>query len=160
MTSDIEKRLIKKYANRRLYDTATSKHVTVDGLRQLVVAGENIQVIDDSSGDDITNHLLLQIIVEQEVAGKPLLNTELLTGIIRYYGHPMQEMMGRYLANSMENFLAQQNVMQQQMMAMLTPDSAMESFQSMTKTNIEAWQAMQRNMLGNFFPEESKSSKD
>ena len=84
-------RTIKKYANRRLYDTEASRHVTLDGIRQLVAGGEDVMVIDDTSGQDITRSILLQVISEQEQGGRPILSAEMLKQIIRFYGNPMQE---------------------------------------------------------------------
>src|SRR5260370_7464707 len=83
-------RLIRKYSNRRLYDTVGSRHVTLDDLRQLVVAGEKIKGIDDKSGDDLTRSVLLQIIAEQEQFGVPVLNCDLLQMVIRFYSGPIQ----------------------------------------------------------------------
>src|SRR5450631_770075 len=85
-----QERLIRKYSNRRLYDTSGSRHVTLDDLRQLVVAGEKIKVVDDKSGDDLTRSVLLQIIAEQEQFGLPVLGCDLLEMIIRFYGGPMK----------------------------------------------------------------------
>ena len=154
------KRVIKKYANRRLYDTETSKHVTAEGIRQLVIDGNDVQIIDDPTGNDITRQLLLQIIAEQEQGGRPLLDTALLQGIIRYYGHPMQEMMGHYLTRSMETYLAQQQSIQQQMASLLQPEVATEALQTMTKKNIEAWQAMQKTMFATMYPDAPKKDDD
>lgn len=93
-------RTIKKYANRRLYDTHASRHVTLDGIRQLVVEGEDIVVVDDTSGQDITRCILLQVITEQEQAGRPLLRAGTLRHLIRAYGHPQQEAMAEGLERS------------------------------------------------------------
>src|SRR5687767_4637600 len=81
-------RLIKKYANRRLYDASISKHVTLEDIRDLIVRGEKIKVVEDKTGEDITRLILLQVIAEQEQFGKPILTTQLLESIIRYYGGP------------------------------------------------------------------------
>mgnify|MGYP003400354821 CR=1 FL=1 len=86
-------RTIKKYANRRLYDTEASRHVTLDGIRQLVAGGEDVVVIDDTTGQDITRSILLQVIAEQEQGGRPILSAGMLRHIIRFYGNPMQEFM-------------------------------------------------------------------
>ena len=83
-------RTIKKYANRRLYDTTASRHVTLQDILKLVASGEEITVVDDTSGDDITRNILLQILAEQEQGGRPILSTEMLMQIIRFYGNPMQ----------------------------------------------------------------------
>jgi len=154
------KRIIKKYANRRLYDTQTSKYITADGIRQLVVDGEDVLITDDTNGKDLTRQLLLQIIAEQEQGARPLLDTDLLQGIIRYYGHPMQEMMGHYLTRSMETYLAQQESIQQQMASLLQPDAAAEALQVMTKKNLENWQSMQNNVFGTKYQEVSTNEDD
>ena len=92
-----KERLIKKYANRRLYDASISKHVTLADIRQLIVDGEKIRVIEDKTSEDITRLILLQVIAEQEQFGQPILSTHLLESIIRFYGGPMQDFMSRYL---------------------------------------------------------------
>ena len=84
-----DKRVIKKYANRRLYDATASRHVTLDDLRKLIVSGEKIQVVDDKSGEDVTRATLLQIIAEQEQFATPVLSTELMETVIRFYGQNM-----------------------------------------------------------------------
>ena len=90
-------RVIRKYANRRLYDATASRHVTLEDIRRLIAAGERVQVIDDRSGEDLTRAVLLQIISEQEQFGAPVLSVQLLEGIIRFYGNPVQDMLSRYL---------------------------------------------------------------
>ena len=107
-----QERLIRKYSNRRLYDTAASRHVTLDDLRQLIVAGERIKVVDDKSGEDLTRAVLLQIISEQEQFGMPVLGSELLEMIIRFYGGPMQALLSRYLEQAFTAMLRQQEAMQ------------------------------------------------
>src|SRR6202050_4514740 len=84
-----EKRVIKKYANRRLYDSTASRHVTLDDLRKMIVSGDKVKVIDDKSGADLTRAVLLQVIAEQEQFGTPVLSLELLESIIRFYGNPV-----------------------------------------------------------------------
>src|ERR1700680_4520301 len=90
-------RLIRKYSNRRLYDTAGSRHVTLEDLRQLIVSGEKIKVIDDKSGEDLTRSVLLQIIAEQEQFGLPVLGSELLEMIIRFNGGPIAVRITAYI---------------------------------------------------------------
>jgi polyhydroxyalkanoate synthesis repressor PhaR len=97
-------RVIKKYANRRLYDASISRHVTVDDIRRLIVQGEKITVIDDKSGEDITRLVLLQVIAEQEHGGQPILSTQLLEKLIRCYGNSRQQSMARCLEKSVEGF--------------------------------------------------------
>lgn len=108
-------RVIKKYANRRLYDTVDSKHVTLSDIKDLIVGGSDVQIIDDTDGTDITRPLLLQIITDQEQQGRPLLNEALLAQLIRFYGNPMQHVMGDYLQKSVDTFVGQQRTIQSQM---------------------------------------------
>jgi len=134
-------RLIRKYSNRRLYDTRASRHVTLDDLRQLVVAGERIKVIDDKSGDDLTRAVLLQIIAEQEQLGVPVLNCDLLEMVIRFYGGPMQALLSRYLEQAFTTMLRQQEAMQSEMAkALQTPFAPLTD---MVRKNMEVWEQMQ-----------------
>ena len=120
-------RVIKKYPNRRLYDTEISSYITIEDVRQLIVDGEEFEVLDAKSGEDLTRQVLLQIISEQEQDGQPILSTELLSQIIRFYGDSLQGFMGSYLERSMKTFLDQQQQFRQQMGSMLgqTPWSMM-----------------------------------
>jgi polyhydroxyalkanoate synthesis repressor PhaR len=134
-------RLIRKYSNRRLYDTKGSRHVTLDDLRQLVVAGEKIKVIDDKSGDDLTRAVLLQIIAEQEQFGVPVLSPDLLEMVIRIYGGPMQSLLSRYLEQAFTTMLRQQEAMQSEMTkALQTPFAPLTE---LVRKNMEAWVQMQ-----------------
>ncbi len=148
-----KERLIKKYANRRLYDASISKHVTLEDIRDLIVRGEKIRVVEDKTGEDITRLILLQVIAEQEQFGKPILTTQLLESIIRYYGGPMQEFMAGYLEQSVAAFMRQQENVQQQISNMLTsappPVNAMAEF---TRQNLEMWNRMQEGMLAMLVP--------
>src|SRR6266853_728251 len=108
-----EERLIRKYANRRLYDAHDSRHVTLDDLRKLIAGGQRIKV-----GDDITRSILLQIIASQEQFGTPVLSLQLLEAIIRFYGNPIQQMLTSYLEQSIGGLLRQQNLMQAEMAKM------------------------------------------
>lgn len=94
-------RLIKKYANRRMYDTYTSTHVNVNDIRQLVIEDVTFQVVDAKSGEDLTRSILLQIIQEAENDGEPIFSSDMLKGIIRFYG-PLQGMLGSYLEQSIQ----------------------------------------------------------
>ena len=136
-----ERRVIKKYANRRLYDTKVSKHVTLADIRKLIVSGIDIQILDDTSGEDITRPLLLQIIVEQEQSDTPLLPEVLLAQLIRFYGNPMQGMMGDYLQQSVGTFVAQQESVQAQMQSMLS-NTPLETMQEMMKKNMSTWESL------------------
>lgn len=138
-------RLIKKYANRRLYDASQSRHVTLEDVREFIVKGEKIRVVEDKTGEDITRLILLQVIAEQEQFGKPILSTVLLESIVRYYGNGMQEFMGRYLEKSVEAFMRQQEGMQTQM-AKLMANAPMNAMAEMTRHNLEMWTRMQEQM--------------
>jgi polyhydroxyalkanoate synthesis repressor PhaR len=143
-----KERLIKKYANRRLYDASISKHVTLEDIRDLIVRGEKIRVVEDKTGEDITRLILLQVIAEQEQFGKPILTTQLLESIIRYYGGPMQDFMGRYLEQSVTSFTRQQENVQQQISQMLNnAPPPMNAMAELTRQNMELWNRMQEGML-------------
>ena len=145
-----EERLIRKYANRRLYDARDSRHVTLDDLRKLVAGGERIKVIDDKSGDDVTRSILLQIIASQEQFGTPVLSTQLLEAIIRFYGNPIQQMLTSYLEQSIGGLLRQQNLMQTEMAKAL--ETPMGPLAEMARQNLEMWSKMQASMLSAFAP--------
>lgn len=107
-------RLIKKYPNRRLYDTQTSAYITLADVKQLVLENEDFRVVDAKSNEDLTRSILLQIILEEEAGGAPLFSSGMLAQIIRFYGHAMQGMMGAYLEKTMQAFVEIQNKMQEQ----------------------------------------------
>ena len=90
-------RLIKKYPNRRLYDTAASAYVTLAEIKQLVVGSQSVKVVDAKTGEDLTRSILLQIILEEEAAGTPMFSEAVLAGLIRLYGQTMQGFMGPWL---------------------------------------------------------------
>ncbi|HSY04979.1 MAG TPA: polyhydroxyalkanoate synthesis repressor PhaR [Steroidobacteraceae bacterium] len=145
-----EERLIRKYANRRLYDATDSRHVTLDDLRKLIAGGQRIKVIDDRTGEDLTRSILLQIIASQEQFGTPVLSTQLLEAIIRFYGNPIQQMLTSYLEQSIGSLLRQQNVMQAEMAKAL--ETPMAPLAEMARQNMEMWAKMQASMLSAFTP--------
>lgn len=102
-------RLIKKYPNRRLYDTQTSSYITLADVKQLVLDNEDFAVVDAKNGDELTRSILLQIILEEESHGVPMFSSGALSQIIRYYGHAMQGMMGSYLEKNIQAFIDIQN---------------------------------------------------
>ena len=107
-------RLIKKYPNRRLYDTKTSSYITLADVKQMVVKQEEFQVIDAKSGDDLTRQILLQIILDEESGGVPMFSSDLLSQMIRSYGSAMQGFMGTYLEKNVEAFQQLQKALQEQ----------------------------------------------
>src|SRR5580765_425642 len=108
-------RLIKKYPNRRLYDTKTSSYITLADVKQMVLKQEEFQVVDAKSGEDLTRQILLQIILEEESGGGlPMFSSDLLSQLIRFYGNAMQGMMGTYLEKNIRAFHDIQKTLQEQ----------------------------------------------
>jgi polyhydroxyalkanoate synthesis repressor PhaR len=107
-------RIIKKYPNRRLYDTETSTYITLAEVKDLVMQYAEFQVQDAKTGDDLTRSILLQIILEEESGGVPMFTQDMLANIIRYYGHAMQGLMGSYLERSIGAFHEAQKRFQEQ----------------------------------------------
>jgi polyhydroxyalkanoate synthesis repressor PhaR len=107
-------RLIKKYPNRRLYDTQTSTYITLADVKQLVLDHENFQVIDAKSGEELTRPILLQIILEEEAGGVPMFSAQMLSQVIRFYGNAMQGMMGSYLEKNIQAFIDIQGKLSEQ----------------------------------------------
>jgi polyhydroxyalkanoate synthesis repressor PhaR len=139
-------RLIKKYANRRLYDTEASTHVTLDGIRDLIVAGHDVRIVDETTGDDISRSILLQIIADRELGGRPMLDADFLMGLIRMYGNPMQDMVGEFLTRSFDTLMEQQKQYQEQMRKAMET-SPLAAMQKLTAENLKSWQAMQDAFL-------------
>jgi polyhydroxyalkanoate synthesis repressor PhaR len=102
-------RILKKYPNRRLYDTRNSSYITLADVKQMVLAGEDFEVRDAKTGDDLTRSILLQIILEEESGGVPMFSTRMLSQIIRFYGHAMQGMMGTLLEKNLMAFAEMQS---------------------------------------------------
>ncbi|WP_416761699.1 polyhydroxyalkanoate synthesis repressor PhaR [Roseateles sp. So40a] len=97
-------RVLKKYPNRRLYDTQTSSYITLADVKKMVLEGDHFEVRDAKSGEELTRSILLQIILEEEMGGMPMFSTPLLAQIIRFYGHAMQGLMGAYLEKNLQAF--------------------------------------------------------
>jgi polyhydroxyalkanoate synthesis repressor PhaR len=102
-------RIIKKYPNRRLYDTEQSRYITLSDIRKLVMRGSAFQVVDSNSNEDLTRSILLQIMLEEESGGQPLFSAKMLAQIIRFYGGTMQGMFARYLEQSLSLFTQRQS---------------------------------------------------
>jgi polyhydroxyalkanoate synthesis repressor PhaR len=98
-------RVIKKYPNRRLYDTDTSTYITLTEIKRLVMDSEPFMVVDAKTAEDLTRNILLQIILEEEAGGSPMFTAPVLANIIRFYGHTMQGMMGGYLEKNMQSLM-------------------------------------------------------
>ena len=107
-------RVIKKYPNRRLYDTDSSTYITLSDVRELVMAGALFVVRDAKSGEDLTRSILLQIILEEESGGVPMFTEAVLANIIRFYGNALQGFMGAYLEKNVQSFMDLQTKMSEQ----------------------------------------------
>ena len=140
-------RIIKKYPNRRLYDTDTSTYITLAEVKQLVMASEVFVVRDAKSGDDLTRSILLQIILEEEAGGAPMFTEAVLANIIRFYGNAMQAFMGSYLENNVQAFMDLQAKMAEQSKG-LTPE--------MWAQFMKPQSPMMEGMMGNYM-EQSKT---
>ncbi len=108
-------RLIKKYPNRRLYDTETSAYITLSEVKQLVIAHAEFQVVDAKTNQDLTRSILMQIILDEEGGLDPLFTSDMLSQMIRSYGNVMQGFMGNYLERGMQTFVDIQKKLQEQM---------------------------------------------
>ena len=100
----VDVRVLKKYPNRRLYDTTASSYITLADVKKMVMSGESFVVRDAKTSEDLTRSILLQIILEEESGGVPMFSSQMLAQIIRFYGHAMQGMMGSYLEKNLQTF--------------------------------------------------------
>ena len=117
-------RILKKYPNRRLYDTKTSSYITLADVKQMVIKQEEFQVVDAKSGDELTRQILLQIILEEEGSGGlPMFSSDLLSQLIRFYGNAMQGLMGTYLEKNIKAFHDIQKTLQEQSARMYGGDT-------------------------------------
>lgn len=153
-TENTELRIIKKYPNRRLYDTAISSYITLEDVRRLVLEQVTIKVIDARTQADITHNTLLQIIFEQEENGPPLFTTELLQKMIRFYDNSLQDVFGKMFEQSMNFFSKQQGVWQKTIFYQNEPvenqADPMKIMSDFSKNNVYQWQQFQKMWLQNF----------
>ncbi|BBC73116.1 polyhydroxyalkanoate synthesis repressor PhaR [Altererythrobacter sp. B11] len=129
--------IIKKYANRRLYNTKSSSYITLDDLSRMTREGVDFQVLDAKTGNDITHAVLTQIIMEEEASGEQMLPVSFLRQLISMYGNSMQALMPHYLEATMENFRVNQRKLQETFTASMGPDA----FAKMAETNMKMFQA-------------------
>ena len=139
-------RIIKKYPNRRLYDTEISSYITLEEIRQLVLDNEEFEVRDAKTGENLTRSVLLQIISEYEDRGQPMFTSKLLSQIIRFYGDSLQGFMGGYLERSLQVFLDQQQQFRSQLNNMLG-QGPWSMLNDLTERNMDAWKSMQQGFL-------------
>lgn len=145
-----ELRVIKKYPNRRLYDTEISRYITLEEVRQLVLQNVRFRVEDKRTRDDITRSILLQVIAEQEEGGDPIFTTELLTFIIRFYGDPMQSSISRYLELSIQLFMQQQGTFTEQLRNMLgQAQQPLHALKELAERQVPIWRTVRKEFLRN-----------
>ncbi len=144
-------RIIKKYPNRRLYDTETSTYITLAEVKDLVLQYKVFQVQDAKTGDDLTRAILLQIILEEESGGVPMFTTDMLANIIRYYGHAMQGLMGSYLERSIHAFHEAQKRFQEQ---------AQTLYGELPSVPADAWGPQIPNVMGGYLEKGAKAGID
>lgn len=145
-----ELRVIKKYPNRRLYDTHISRYITLEEIRQLVLQNIRFRVEDKRSQEDITRSILLQVIAEQEEGGNPIFTTQLLEFIIRFYGDPMQNSIGRYLELSARLFQEQQSHFTEQMRQMLgQAQQPLQVLKELADNQVPIWRSVRKEFLSN-----------
>jgi polyhydroxyalkanoate synthesis repressor PhaR len=135
-------RIIKKYPNRRLYDTELSRYITLADVRELVMQGVPFRVLDRTTDEDLTRAILLQIMLEEETGGEPLFSANMLAQIIRFYGGTFQGLFARYLEQSLDAFADQQR-----QLAETWSEHPFEAMGRMTQRNLELWADAQRELL-------------
>ena len=142
-----ETRLIKKYPNRRLYDTAISSYITLADVKGLVVDSVDFQVTDAKTGADLTRSILLQIISEEEEGGEPIFSSELLAQVIRAYGGNMQTLLTSYLEKSMELWGDQQRELRERARQFMDVSNPMQVLSQITERNLSLWQKTMESMV-------------
>lgn len=140
-------RIIKKYPNRRLYDTEVSRYITLEEVRELVLKRNRFQVIDKHTGEDITRTILLQVIAEEEEGGNPIFSTDVLEQIIRYYGDSMQPSISRYLELSLGFFDEQQHLFKDSLQKLLGGNAPLQTLRELSSQQLPLWKAVRREFL-------------
>ena len=135
-------RIIKKYPNRRLYDTEVSRYVTLADVRALVMQGVGFRVLDTNNDDDITRAILLQIMLEEESGGEPLFTAPMLAQIIRFYGGTLQGMLSRYMEKSLDFFVKQQHQLRE-----TWGENPFDAMTRLAQRNIDMWSDLQNEFL-------------
>jgi polyhydroxyalkanoate synthesis repressor PhaR len=154
-----EKRIIKKYPNRRLYDTEESKYITLEDIKKLVINNKEFIVKDVKSEEDLTRSILLQIISEQEDDGEPLFTTQALSHIIRFYGDSVQSVAGDYLQKSIDLFVSQQKQLQEQLQTAVS-NNPITAMADLTEQNLDMWKKMSESFFDNAMKPPFSSTND
>lgn len=153
-------RVIKKYPNRRLYDTHISRYITLQEIRTLVLEKQAFQVIDKQSGDDITRSILLQVIAEQEEGGNPIFTTDMLTTIIRFYGDSMQASMSSYMELSLQFFEEQQQFFKDRLQKLLNDSNPLVALREISNTQLPLWKTVRKEFLSGLGNLNPKTARD
>ena len=132
-------RILRKYTNRRLYDTSRSCYITLEDVKELVLENVQFQVQDSKTGKDLTRNILLQIISEQEGESAGMLTNQVLQQLIRFYGDSMQGMMRQYLEQSIGSFLSQQDRIREQMETMIDAANPLSMMNKFAGQNLAMW---------------------
>ncbi len=135
----LEERIIKKYPNRRLYDTEISRYITLHDVKQLVMENKNFQVIDAKTKEDLTRCTLMHLIAEEETKGTPILTPEILKGFVRFYGDSMQTMMSRFLEHSVKLFMEKRAGLKSPLNSMLGTNKS-SLMQNIAKQNMKSFE--------------------
>ncbi len=146
-------RILKKYPNRRLYDTQLSSYITLADVKAMVLAAESFEVRDAKTGEDLTRSILLQIILEEEGGGVPIFSAPMLSQIIRFYGHSMQGMMGSYLEKNLQTFTEIQARLAEQSKGLLDPGAQTPEMWSQF---LNGQAPMVQNLMGNYLEQSRK----
>lgn len=154
-----ELRIIKKYPNRRLYDTVDSKYITIDDVKDLVMEDIAFSVIDKKSGEDITRNILLQIIMEQEEDDEPIFSVEVLAKIIRLYGDGVQDLASTFLERSFSSFSEQQELFNSRMKEAMR-HNPLSTMADVTQKNMKLWRKMQDDFFNVSGLQSKSSNKD
>jgi len=146
-------RILKKYPNRRLYDTEISSYITLADVKSMVLKGIDFEVRDAKTGEDLTRSILLQIILEEETGGVPIFSTSTLAQIIRFYGNAMQGMMGSYIEHNLQTFTDVQARLAEQSKGLYDPK--LQSPELWTKF-LSGQAPMVQNLMGSYLEQSRK----
>ena len=152
-------RVIKKYPNRRLYDTEESRYITLADVKNLVISKIEFLVIDKKSGDDITRSILLQVISEQEQHGEPIMSQDFLSQLIRSYGNAVPGFIANYLEQSLKLFMTQQQNLRGQVKRVVGIDPIV-AVADVTQKNFNRWKSLQDEVMRRFAGGSRDSSAD
>lgn len=154
-----KQRLIKKYPNRRLYDTDISSYITLDDVRKLALSQVDFKIVDARSKENITRSILLQIIMEQEEDGEPIFTEEVLAQMIRFYGDSLQGAVSNFFEKSFRMFVEQQDALGSQVQNMIVKDP-INYMRDLTEKNMAMWREIQDGFFRAAVPSTRNSDKD